>query len=295
MTIRLIFICGALLATGTLLVAQSRQASSSPGLRDPNGRWEITNISSLLLDAVKRPRITFEASGQPLRGSSRAQNLTFSAQSATGAFVEERGGGLRLIEALLTGNVRMEVTGKDRSGEPTRSDIQTASAELKANANSGTITLPDSFTFVNQATTQGKNRSGSRNFQIEGRGGIFELKGEARGTQEITSATIRGPVRLTLDSTTLVEGADGSSEREDTKIIATGNSLTYTASTGTFLMTGNIKIDGDRQSGQAGYLGSLTGERLEIKVDKSFDVISMRLSAGQATVEQKPTKETPKR
>lgn len=233
-----------------------------PQLADKRMRFAMWFVESSTTFPDKTS-MTFEVSGNPVRGFSKDQNLEFSCRDMTGLINRGKDGEMHLKSGHMKGNVVLTVS--DTAGT---SRFESASVDLVDDGNTATVKVPTAILFTNTRT----GNYGKRTMVMRGSKGTFVLRSLAEKNENpLISADVSGPVTITVDE------RDGKG-----KIVLytlTGNTLDARSEgeNKVLTLTGNVHLTSDKsEPDKIGTILDFDVAQASVTLDKDFEVVKVR-------------------
>ncbi len=222
---------------GCLAFALQQQPRKYVILDDKKGGFKIYDVESVLGSFEPDGDYGFEAKGSPMRGFSKQQGLVFSTRAMDGVAARTEDGSFRIKNAKATGAVVIEVTSTNADQSTTTSHIESETLTVIESESDSTITFPAAFSFTNRVTATSVDRL----LELKAPGGVFvlpRLNQRSESKNPFKSANVRGPLNVTVDTTTKL--ASGT-KREVFKIKA--DRMTYDGGSRIMRLEGNVVAD----------------------------------------------------
>ncbi|MBS1723965.1 MAG: hypothetical protein JSS66_13550 [Armatimonadetes bacterium] len=258
-------------AAAILLAVQSK-----PQLADKAQKFAMW-FAEASTEFPDKDTTVFEATGNPVHGYSRDQNLEFSSLSMNGTLHKAKGGALLLRKGTMTGNVSVTVT--DQNGT---SKFTSAKASIEDDGETADVVVPGAFTFTSQHTGD----TGRRDLTLTGTQATFKLKSLAvKDENPLVSATVSGPVKVTV---TQVDA-----KGKQTLYTLTGADLTMRAEGDDKVVsiTGGVHVtsEGEADAEHSGFLGTMDVSAATITMDKDHKIkkISTKGNPGTGSIRDK--------
>jgi len=263
-----------LVLTLLALTAVAQQATK-PVLEDKKGRFKVWGFLSTGIQ-FNPGGFEFAASGNPVRGQSLDQGLTFSCRALDAKVAQPRGGAMRLREGTMKGAARVEVESASGGGTVLVSET----LNLTASQSEAVVVLPGAFTLTNNATS---TDGGLRTVTVTSSAGTVRLDPlEAQGKDPLRGVTVaaRSTIRI-------VNTKNGLTSRDMT---IQGNRLEYDRSSRRLVITGAVTIDAkDVPEDGPGFEGTMSGLNrvtVNFKEDYTVDRIQAQGAPGSAEVKE---------
>lgn len=265
---------------GAIALGLQQQPQKYVLINDNTGGFKVFDVESALTSFAPGGDVEFEASGRPVRGFSKEQGLTFSANKLEGIAARTGQGSFRLKEAKASGGVVIDVHSEDSEGT-SDSHLESASVTMKEDADSTNFTFPSAFVFANRAVTPEVNRF----FELRAPSGTFEMPLLDRASGQkipFKNANVPGPVNIVINR--VKKQADGE-YRED--LILRADRLTFDGATRTLKLEGNIvyTIVTKPITGR-GLNTTFTSTMISIPFLENGDIGIIEFGIGSATVTQ---------
>ena len=262
------------LATLALGTAFAQQATEKPAIEDRQGRFRVWGFVSTGIEFTDGG-FTFGLKGNPVRGESKQQGLTFSCSTVDGRVRQMQGGAMRLENATMVGAVDMKM-----SREGGGSGLKAAKVVLVDDGQEATVTVPGEFTFTDDLD----GADGQRAVRISGPSGTFKFDPlEKPGERPLRAADIKGRTTAVVKSTS----KDGSAS----EFTVVGDSAVYSGVGRTLTLTGNVTFDGDQSPPDGpGFVGTIRGLGLvevSFNEDGTLAKIDAKGSPGRAEMQEK--------
>jgi hypothetical protein len=262
------------LALLTAALVASQQATDKPAIEDRQGRFRLWGFVSTGIEFTDGG-FTFGLSGNPVRGESQQQGLTFTCKSVEGRVRQMQGGRMRLETATMTGDVDMKM-----SREGGGAGLKAAKVVLIDDGQEATATVPSAFTFTDDLD----GADGQRSVRISGPAGTFKFDPlEKPGERPLRAAEVKGRTTAVVKST----GKDGSASA----FTVVGDSAVYSGVGRTLTLTGNVTFDGDQSPPDGpGFVGTIRGLGIVVVTfneDGTLAKIDAKGSPGRAEMQEK--------
>ncbi len=256
------------------LVVSAGPGQQKPFLRDKQGKFAVFGVTSQETEFGEDGRIAFTFVGSPVSGFSKDQGLEFRCRRLDGTIFQASGGAMTLEKGTAQGQAVVTIT-----QGPTASVVESERIELVDGQDQAVARLPGAFTFTNRNEESGA----SRRVNVRAASGQFVLDPLKTRTQDpVRTATVQGPVTVTVVSTKSEKGATSKSV-----LTAKGQAMTYDRSTRKLVVTGNVEIEGEQTPATGrGFQGVMTVERVEITLTEKFEVARVSTRSGSATLRE---------
>lgn len=251
------------------------QQATKPALEDKKGRFKIWGFISTGVQFYTGG-FDFAATGNPVRGESLEQGLTFSCRSLDASVAQARGGVMSLRKGTMKGAVTVEVEPASGGGTSLASETVT----LTSGTGEAVLELPGAFTLTNRAVGAD---GGTRTVTVKGPTATVRLDPLERQSKDpMRAVTVAGPSTIRI-----VNAKNGVASRDMT---VKSNRLEYDRSARRLVLTGSVTIEGkDVPEGGPGFEGTMSGlDRVTIvfKDDLTVDRIQAQGAPGSAEVKE---------
>lgn len=251
------------------------QQSTKPTLEDKKGRFKLWGFISTGIQ-FNSGGFDFAATGNPVRGQSLDQGLTFSCRTLDASVAQPRGGAMRLRKGTMKGEANVEL--ESSNGGNTR--LESGTVTLTAGQGEAVVVLPGPFTLTNKAVA---SDGGMRTVTVNAPSGTARLDPlEAQGKDPLRGITVTGATTIRV-----VNSINGATTRDMT---VRGNRLEYDRSSRRLVISGAVTIEGkDVPEDGPGFEGTMSGlNRVTVffKEDYTVDRIQAQGAPGQAEVKE---------
>lgn len=246
--------------------------------KDKQQNMILENLTNWRMTKINEQTFKFQGTGHPIKGSWKDQHLILLANSIEGLIQSGKNQEFELIDALLKGNVLLDLTSFPKSKPHITRTTHIESQEIEYHGKSSQIILPKPF----KATSTYPEELQS--IFISGQKAVFNLvPASLIYENSLKSGSITGPVQMKIQM--LSQSLSKKETITKTFINATTDHLEISNEGLLMTMTGHVHIEGE----QGAFFGDIQADKATIHLNQKREIIDVELEGhpGQTILHKK--------